>query len=154
MSVSSITSNSNLNQSDWQNNFQQLRKEFEALAGALQSGDLTGAQNAFADLQKLQPSSSPANSAQTNGQGGGQLAADFKALGDALQKGDMDSARTAFAKLQQDAQSIHHHRHHRHHASGTQDAGSNAATTLTNSTGSTSSGDNSTSTAGKIDITV
>ncbi len=154
MSVSNIASNSNLNQIDWQNNFKQLRQDFEDLAGALQSDDLAGAQKAFADLQKLQPISKSANSAQTNGQGGGQLAADFKALGDALQKGDMDSAKTAFAKLQQDAQSIHHGHRHRHHASGTQDTGSNAVTTLLNSTGSTSSEGNGTSTAGKIDISV
>jgi hypothetical protein len=127
MSISSVSSMTNiypmyqLDQTSAQHKAGQFRQEFNALASALQSGDLSGAQQAFAALQKLLPSSSAGNQTQTGQQGSGQntFATDFNALGQALQSNDLQKAQEAFAKLQQDIQSVQgrHHHHHHHDAS-------------------------------------
>jgi outer membrane protein assembly factor BamD (BamD/ComL family) len=58
-SVSTSTSSSASNQTNgMQANFQQMSTYFNQLGQALQSGDLSGAQKAFASLQQLFPSSS------------------------------------------------------------------------------------------------
>jgi DNA-binding FadR family transcriptional regulator len=132
MSISSVSSMTNiypmyqLDQTSAQNKAGQFRQEFNALASALQSGDLSGAQQAFAALQKLLPSSSAGNQTQTGQQGSGQntFATDFNALGQALQSNDPQKAQEAFAKLEQDIQSVqgrhHHHHHHRKASDSTQ----------------------------------
>jgi DNA-binding FadR family transcriptional regulator len=129
MSISSVCSSTDVYQmyqtepTNLQSKVGQFRQEFNALASALQSGDLSGAQQAFAALQKLLPNFS-ANTQTQNGQpGSGQntFPTDFNALGQALQSNDPQKAQEAFAKLQQDIQSIqgrHHHHHHHHKASG------------------------------------
>jgi len=59
MSIDAISSSSSSSQtSAMQTNFLQIRKLLEQLGQALQSGDLSGAQKAFASLQQLLPSSS------------------------------------------------------------------------------------------------
>lgn len=140
MSIPSI-SGTNLyqaNQVSWQNNVAQRQKDFQDLASALQSGNLVGAQKAFADLQQLQPNFSAGIQTQ-NGQPGSvqsPLATDFSALGQALQSGDLPKAKDAFAKLLQDMQSVQgHHRHHHHKASAS--IQSTASTTSSPSVGST-----------------
>jgi len=58
-SVSSSNSSSSSNQTNvMQANFQQMSTYFSQLGQALQSGDLSGAQKAFASLQQLFPNSS------------------------------------------------------------------------------------------------
>jgi hypothetical protein len=125
-----------------------LQQTFKQLANSLQSGDLAGAQKAFASLTKqLQNSgASPAPNSQ--------LASDFSALGQALSSGDLTTAQGAFSKLQSDAQSAAptssqgvkstHHGHHHHHGGGASSStssstsGSTATSTSTsNPTGST-----------------
>jgi hypothetical protein len=113
MSVSSISSVSNV----YQNQLQQVKKDFSALQASLSSGDLTTAQNAYATLtQDLQ-------GAQQTG-GNGQISKDLAVVGSALQSGNITDAQSAFAALTQDMQSVqqaqgvqqahkgHHHHHH------------------------------------------
>jgi hypothetical protein len=120
VSISSISSVANAYQptlTNWQNKLSQIRQGFKELARTLQSGDLTGAQMAFASLQPLLPNSSAGNQTQNGQQGSGQspFATDFSALGQALQSGDVTKAQQAYAKLQQDMQAVQGHHHHHHH---------------------------------------
>ena len=142
MSVSPISSVYNTYQTyqtNSQNNFSQVRQGFKNLASALQSGDLTGAQQAFAALQQLLPDPSASNQTQTgqSGSGQNQFATDLNAVGQALKNGDVSGAKKAFATLEQDMQSVqghrHHHRHH-HGSSSTQSADSATANSSSQST--------------------
>ena len=140
MSISSISSANSYqaSQVSWQNNLGQRRQDFKDLASALQSGDLAGAQKAFAAMQQSQPNFSAATQTQNAQQGSVQnpLAADFSALGQALNSNDLQKAKDAFAKLLQDMQSVKgHHRHHHHKASASTQ--STASTTSSPSVGST-----------------
>jgi len=99
---------------------QQWQQDFQSLAKALQSGDLSGAQQAFQALQQLRSNASVSPTGQT-GQAkssSNPLSTDVSALGSALQSGDLSGAQAAFSKLQQDMQALAatHHRHHHHHA--------------------------------------
>ena len=142
MSVSPISSVDNTYQTyqtNWQNNLSQIQQGFQSLASALQSGNLTGAQQAFTALQQLLPNSSAGNQTQTgqSGSGQNQFATDLSALGQALQSGNVTQAQQAFAKLQQDMQSVqgqhHHHRHH-HGSSSTQSTNSTTSNSSAQST--------------------
>jgi hypothetical protein len=130
MSISSISSNSDYNQNYLINGSnslkQQGQQDFKSLADALQSGDLSGAQNAFAALLQLFPnSSSPANnqtqSAATSSAAGSSnstnsITNDLSTLGQAIQSGDLTGAQNDFSKLMQDIKLIgggHHHHHHK-----------------------------------------
>src|SRR5271157_6034349 len=93
MSISSISSVSSYqaNQVNWQNNSGQFQQDFNALASALSSNNLSAAQSAFTALQQLLPSSSTTGTqTQTTQQGSGQntIAADITALGQALNSTD------------------------------------------------------------------
>jgi len=130
MAISGIGSTLNAYQPHVQSNFKQRQQDFQNLASALQSGDLTGAQTAFTALQKLrqgpQTPSGQQGSNTTN-----PIRTDFTALGTALQSGDIAGAQSAFATLQKDFQSLQqgqggqhvagHHPHH-HHAESTPEA--------------------------------
>ena len=109
--MSSISSslNASLSQFDAQSIARQRRQDFQQIAQSLQSGDLSGAQKAFDDFEKLTP-----NAAK------GPLSNDFKALGSALQTGDLGAAQQAFSQLQDDIKNTQqtaaplqpHHGHH------------------------------------------
>jgi len=124
MTISSITSSPypyQLSPTTQQNPRQQWQQDFQSLATALQSGDLSGAQQAFQALQQLRPNAPVSPTGQT-GQAkssSNPLSADVSALGSALQSGDLSGAQAAFSKIQQDVQALGatHHRHHHHHAS-------------------------------------
>ena len=93
-------------------------QDFAALSQALQQGDLTGAQQAFASLQQDVPwvgraASAPSAAAAP---GAGPLAAAIQDLGNALKSGDLAGAQKAFAALSQ-AHGGHHGHHHRPDAS-------------------------------------
>ena len=97
--------------------FQQRASDFKTLAQSLQSGDLSGAQSAFASLQQLAGAQSASTQASTTASSStNPIASDFASLGQALGSGDLSSAQQAFAKLQQDMQGVHggHHHHHGH----------------------------------------
>jgi hypothetical protein len=130
MAIAGIGSTLNAYQPHVQSNFKQRQQDVQNLASALQSGDLTGAQTAFAALQKLRqgqqtPSGQQGNNA-TN-----PIRTDFTALGKALQSGDISGAQSAFATLQKDVQSLQQgqggqqvggHHHHHHHGGNTPEA--------------------------------
>jgi len=93
--------------------------DFQALAQALKSGNLTDAQNAFSKLQghhhhhhpnnasaSTQSTASSSSVGSTAGSGQNQFATDFSAFGQALQSGDLSQAQAAFAQLLQDMGSV------------------------------------------------
>jgi outer membrane protein assembly factor BamD (BamD/ComL family) len=109
MSVAAISSSNVLNQATTlPNTNQQQRTEFQQLTQALQSGNLTNAQQAFSALT---------NSASSSGLLSVQLTQDLSKLGSALQSGNLSSARQAYSSVQQNLQNsnpiaAHHHRPH------------------------------------------
>jgi soluble cytochrome b562 len=120
MTVSGISTSTGLNQtSNSQTKFKQINYDYQLLGQSLQSGDLNGAQQAFAALQQLIPNLSSGSQAQNGQQGSSQnpLLTDLNAVGKALQSGNLSAAKAAFAKLQQDVQSVsqkgHHYGHHK-----------------------------------------
>ena len=84
-----------------------MEQEFKALSQALQSGNLSAAQQSFATIQANAPTP-PAGSSSSTASGTGTSStsstngpsADFQALAKALSAGDIAAAQTAFAKLQ------------------------------------------------------
>ncbi|MBF0474381.1 MAG: hypothetical protein HQK59_00905 [Deltaproteobacteria bacterium] len=118
--------------------FQQRKQDFNALATALSSGDITSAKSAFATLQKDMPNLSQSQTGQQTTQN--TLQNDITALQTALTAGDSTGIQTALSTLKQDSQNIGqsqdgqqagqtHHRHHHHHHYQTNDAQSNGTVT-------------------------
>jgi hypothetical protein len=109
MTVSAIFPSSELNQTNnLQSANQQRRTEFQQLAQALQSGNLTSAQQVLGALTKSAASSGIQNI---------HLTQDLNTLGVALQSGDLAGARAAYTSVQQGVQNsnpmvAHHHRPH------------------------------------------
>jgi hypothetical protein len=136
--ISAITNAYHAYQTSGQNKFAQGRQGFQSLDSALQSGNLTAAQNAFAALQQLLPNSSTGNQTQNGQQGSNQnpFATDLNAVGQALQSGKLSDAQKAFAKLKQDMQSLQGRHHHHHHHNGSVSTQSTRPTTSNASTGS------------------
>jgi hypothetical protein len=152
MSISGISSNSGYYQSSSINGSgglkQQIRQDIKSIADSLQSGDLSGAQSAFASLLQLFPNSSSSVNSQTqsaatsatssSGNGANSIKGDLSMLGQALQSGDLADAQNDFLKLMQNTQSMsgtHHHHHHKISADS-QDATNAAATGTIGSTNS------------------
>lgn len=100
MNISNVTSVTNARPSDAPGDISNFARDSKALESALQSGDLAGAQNAFATLQN------DVRVANTFGiQPFGQNSAagkDFQALQTALRAGSLMGARSAFANFIQD----------------------------------------------------
>jgi len=120
MSVSGVSGNaSQLYDSQWFQQLQQLRSQFQQLGQDLQTGNLPQAQTDFSALsQTVSTSQAPKSDA---------LNQDFSNLGQALQAGNLPDAQKAFATLAQDIQQAsghHRHGHHRHRVGGSQDTGS------------------------------
>src|SRR5271156_2024695 len=100
MSISALSFNliTDLSQQQ-QNPFQEIKQDFNQLASALQSGDLSGAQSAYSNIQQLfqaNPGASPSNATSN---GSNTVQSDFAALGQALQSGDLSQAQSAFSQL-------------------------------------------------------
>jgi hypothetical protein len=119
MTVSSISPSDVAATSSINSGFQKTIQDFKALASALQSNDLSGAQNALAAFQQdLQ--NAPANTkARSPFDSNSQLGKDLQAVQTALQSNDLTGAQKAFATLQQDLQSAIQsqgtHKAHHHH---------------------------------------
>jgi len=119
MSVSSISSSTAINRADWRSTVKQGKQDFSQLLGALQSGDVSGAQQAYAAMQQLLPgfqSSTQAAAASGSSAASGSTPAnaigtDFSELGAALGAGSLTGAQEAVAKLQQDAQAYRQDHH-------------------------------------------
>ena len=115
MSLSAVSSSSPLAASGLQTDYQKARADFKALSSALQSNDLSGAQQDFAALQQDAPvfaqALSNAQSTSTAASAG-----DLKSLASALQSNDLTGAQSALGAFKQDMASTagvgHHHRHH------------------------------------------
>ena len=144
MNVSGINAATTAYQTSVQSSFNQRAQDFKALQTALQSGDVTSAQQAFASVQKDMQNAAQAAGATSNPSGQpSKIGTDFQTLQSALQSGDLSGAQSAFATLKQDMQSTgaaHGAHHHHHHKSG--DA--------TSSTPPTSSSTPSSNTGGSV----
>ena len=127
MTVSNVSSATNPTQTLAASWYQQQFQDFNALANALQSGNLGNAQSAFSSWQQDLGSIAPSNlqsTMQSQPFGSNSKAnSDYQALASALQSGDLAGAQQAFANLKQDvqgaAQTSRGHHHHHHHRAGT-----------------------------------
>jgi hypothetical protein len=94
-----------MNISGIQNDLAKRSQDFTTLQSALQSGNLAGAQSAFAgflqDVQKISQTAGPSSLFGS----GTQASKDLQALGSALKSADLGGAKKAFASLEQDVQS-------------------------------------------------
>src|SRR6185369_11694540 len=93
-----------------QNPFKTIKQDFQKLQSALKSGDLKGAQDAYAQLKQDLPADSSGSSTSS------QPRTDLDAIGAALQSNDLTGAQKAFATFQQDVKAARgaHGRHHHH----------------------------------------
>ena len=117
-----------------------MRQAFGQLTGAIQSGDLSAAQSAFAALTQAQPN-----------QGSGPFSQALSQIGDALQSGDIGKAQQALAALQQQMQAMKgaHHHHGHHHGGGGDKSQSASASPSTSSDPTTAS----TASTNLVDVT-
>ncbi len=129
---------------------QQVQQDYSQLAGALQSGNLTNAQSAFAALQQVLQSQAgtngAANTSSTTTATADPIVNDLNTLGQALSSGSLTQAQSAFSQLQTDVQTAEqanaspaqgltqgtsvegHHHHHRHGGGGSESTSSSSAT--------------------------
>jgi hypothetical protein len=106
MSISALSSNliADLSQQYQQNPFQKIQQDFKQLASDLQSGDLSGAQSAYASIEQLLPANQSSSGSATGSNGSSAIQSDIASLGQALQSGDLSGAQSAFSQLQSDLQ--------------------------------------------------
>lgn len=119
---------------------QGFRYYFNQLSQALQSGDLSAAQQAYASLSQLPQVQNSQNTILTQG---------LSAIGTALQSGNVNGAEQAFTSMQQqwrssvqassgatgNTQQAGGHHHHHHHSGGASDASALSASSGTSSAG-------------------
>ena len=155
MSVTGINQNSGISAwsqiAPWQQNTQAttsvstgkpkdaFKSDFAALFSAVQSGDMTSAQQALTQLQADQQAvygpASPSSSSSTtstasspNGSGS-PVQNDLQSLISAVQAGDPAAAQKALSTLQGDLKSLGGgHHHHHHHGGGGAPAPATSAT--------------------------
>jgi hypothetical protein len=100
MSVSAISSSNALNQANMlQNASQQPGTQFQQLTQALQTGNLSNAQQLFSTLN---------SSAASSGLLSTQMKQDLSKLGSALQSGNLTGAQQAYSSVQQNLDSSNH----------------------------------------------
>jgi hypothetical protein len=122
MSISAIfTAQSSYQPSSSQSTFAQ---DFRQLVGSLNSGDLSGAQQAYSALSQLQ-SSGQGPSANPNN----PISQVLSQIGQALQNGSLSGAQQALSSLQQSHSG--HHSHGHHHGSGDSATTSSSAAATT-----------------------
>jgi hypothetical protein len=133
-----------------------VQQDYAQVASSLQSGNLTGAQSAFASLQQalqsqgpttLSPTAQSTTATPATTSGTDTISNDFNALGSALSSGSLTQAQSAFSQLQNDIQTaqqasgtqaqsltqaltaaVQGHHHH-HHGGGGHSAQSSSSTT-------------------------
>jgi hypothetical protein len=143
MNISSISNQTTAQyQPSLEGPFKQRFQDFRALQSALQSGNLSDAQSAFAAFQNDIQNGSKDPGTLGNGTQQAQTAKDLQALGDALKSGDVAAAQKAFATVKQDMQAMRGQHHHGHHKA----ASDGDAKTVTATTAATTASTNSTST--------
>jgi hypothetical protein len=100
MSIAAISSGNVLNQASTSQNANKPQgTEFQQLTQALQSGNLTNAQQLFSALNNSSTSSNLLSA---------QIKQELGNLGSALQSGDLAGARQAYSSVQQNLQSPSH----------------------------------------------
>jgi hypothetical protein len=118
MSISNITSADLPYVAALKSDVQQRNTDFKALGDSLSSGDLQGAQQAYAAIGQDQKSIFDTIRSHANGSvNGSNLSgvgsvlhlrhADYQALGQALANGDLAGAQQAFAAVQADQKTLH-----------------------------------------------
>ena len=117
MSISSISSSTPVYQPPQQNPASQ---NFQQLAQALQSGDLSSAQAAYTALTQNLPSKSANGASSQNNPFQQGLAA----IGTALQSGNLSGAQQALQTLQSQMKGAHHGHHHHGQSQATGSASS------------------------------
>ena len=148
VSISGVSAGAAYQANAAQTHFGQARQDFKDLASALQSGDLSGAQTAFAAWQQVMQSGQAGTQQNASQNGGKQnpFAQDMAAVGKALQSGDVAGAKQAFAQLQQDMQAVGRGHHRHHHAPATDDSAENVLMGPSSSSATDSDADGSGST--------
>jgi hypothetical protein len=144
-SISGLTTSPVQPQSS-QNNF---RQTFNQLVSAINSGDLSGAQQAFASLGQIQSSGQgPLANSKT------PFAKALSQVGQALQSNDVKGAKQALSTLPPGQARLYgHHGHHGHQ--GVNDAStSSAASGSSGALGSSSGANGSSSSGNSVDVTV
>ena len=91
--------------SQGQNPVEQALQDYTQLASDLQSGNLTGAQSAYSNLQQLVQAQGSSTSSLGNTPTTVQT--DFATLGQDLQAGNLTASQSAFAQLQSDLPGCH-----------------------------------------------
>ena len=102
----------------------QRQQDFQSLAGSLKSGDPSGAQQAYSDLQALASTNTSSASSASKSD---PVQQDFATLGQDLNTGNLSQAQKDFIQMRSDFQSVlsqnggssgvhHHHGHHVHKA--------------------------------------
>jgi hypothetical protein len=133
-SINSISSSTSLYPADTQISRKQRTQDFKALQTALQSGNLSAAQEAFASFQQSQPNNSSGitanGAASTSGQNS-QASNAFQSLQSALTAGNLSGAQQAFATLQRNLEGAAASKSGRRHNHG---SSMNAVTQTDNST--------------------
>ena len=124
MSISPFTGGTAANalQNNFRAAFKQKTEDFKALASAIQSGDLTGAQSAYDTVAKdIQNNPRIAKSGKND-----QINKDLSTLGDAIKAGNADAAKQAFATLARDLKGLRHggHKHEVENDGDADDGGS------------------------------
>jgi hypothetical protein len=104
-------------------------QDFSQLVSSVNSGDLSGAQQAYSALSQLQ-SSGQGPSANPNN----PVSQALSQIGQALQNGSLSGAQQALSSLQQSHSGHHSHGHH-HGGGGSTSTSSSAAATTGSSTG-------------------
>jgi hypothetical protein len=134
MSIDSISANTAAYTTATNNNNLpggQLGQDFQSLAKALSSGDLTSAKTAFASIQTdIQNGPGGSASSSTSSSGSSSSSNPLQALASALKSGNLQDAQQAFAALQQSGKGHHHH----HKGSGSASNGSSNSDTGSGST--------------------
>ena len=126
-------------QSSNQSGSNSISSEFQQLGQALQSGNLSQAQQDFATLTQNLPSATQTAAPNTTAANTtNPLTQAITQLGNDLQSGKLSAAQSDFSTVQQDLQQqsggqIRGHGHHHHRAESSQDSSSSSQTSQNNS---------------------
>jgi hypothetical protein len=145
MTVSSISSHGMPAPGGPRADFLQLRDNYKALEGSVQSGDLEAAKEALAAFRDALQELPGRRGDKAQAGRGARLADALQALDTALQSGDAGAAKQAFETLTKDMQSLRARGHHHHGAKEQETAAAPAGGTTADPT---------TTGTGRIDISV
>jgi hypothetical protein len=135
MSVSAVDAAQSSYWNTIQSKYNQPAQDFQSLAGAIQSGNLSTAQTALTAFQQDIQNNPQGPLATALSDSNSQISKDLQSLQTALQSNDVSGAQTAFAAVKQDLKALHHHHHHKaaDNADGTQSTTSATTNSATNS---------------------